>query len=82
MRTTLTLEPDVAAALERLQRDAGLTLKGAVNQALRLGLRAMEAPVTSRAPYRTPSTSLGKCLIGSLDDVAEALAMGEGEDFR
>ena len=82
MRTTLTLEPDVAAALERVQREAGLTLKGAVNEALRLGLKAMEAPAVSRAPYRTPSTSLGKCLIGSLDDVAEALAMGEGEDFR
>ena len=82
MRTTLTLEPDVAAALERVQRGAGLTLKGAVNEALRLGLKAMEAPAISRTPYRTPSTSLGKCLIGSLDDVAEALAMGEGEDFR
>ncbi len=82
MRTTLTLEPDVAAALERIQREAGLTLKGAVNHALRLGLQAMEAPEAARAPYRTPSTSLGRCLIGSLDDVAEALAMGEGEDFR
>ena len=81
MRTTLTLEPDVAAALERVQRGAGMTLKGAVNEALRLGLKAMEAPALSGVPYRTPSTSLGKCLIGSLDDVAEALAMGEGEDF-
>jgi hypothetical protein len=42
----------------------------------------MEEPVETRLPYRTPSASLGKCLLGSLDDVAEALAMGEGEAFR
>jgi hypothetical protein len=27
-------------------------------------------------------TDLGRCLIGSLDDVSEALAIGEGEDFQ
>lgn len=78
----MTLEPDVAAALERVQREEGLTLKGAVNKALRLGLQALESPETPRPPYRTPSTSLGRCLMGSLDDVAEALAIGEGENFR
>jgi hypothetical protein len=82
MRTTLTLDSDVAATLNRLRVQKGLTLKEAVNEALRLGLGAMEHPGTTRPPYRTPSTSLGNCLIGSLDDVSEALAMAEGEDFR
>jgi hypothetical protein len=82
MRTTLTLEPDVAATLKRVQNERGLTLKGAVNEALRRGLGVMEEPQATRAPYQTPSAFLGKCLIGSLDDVAEALAMGEGDAFR
>ncbi|MFH1764512.1 MAG: DUF2191 domain-containing protein [Gemmatimonadota bacterium] len=82
MRTTLTLDADVAATLKRVQAKEGLTLKEAVNEAMRRGLGAMEGPEAKRPPYRTPSTSLGKCLVGSVDDVAEALAMGEGEDFR
>ena len=82
MRTTLTLEPDVAATLQRVQAERGLTLKGAVNEALRRGLGVMEEPEATRVPYQTPSGNLGKCLIGSLDDVSEALSMGEGEAFR
>jgi len=38
MRTTLTLEPDVARRLKARMSAEGLTLKTAVNQALRAGL--------------------------------------------
>ncbi|MGH6634835.1 MAG: type II toxin-antitoxin system antitoxin VapB33 [bacterium] len=38
MRTTLTLEPDVAKLLETEMRRSGKTLKATVNEALRLGL--------------------------------------------
>ncbi len=72
----------MAATLKRVQAEGRLTLKEAVNEALRRGLGAMEEPVATRLPYRTPSASLGGCFLGSLDDVAEALAMGEGEAFR
>ena len=82
MRTTLTLEPDVAATLKRVQETKGLTLKAAVNEAMRRGLHAMEEPEATRAPYQTPADDLGKCFVGSLDDVAEALAYGEGDGFR
>lgn len=83
MRTTLTLDDDVAAQLEQLRAQSGRTLKEVVNDALRLGLHALDAPaVVDAAPYRTPSESLGGCVIGSLDDVAEALAAAEGEAFR
>jgi len=37
MRTTLTLEPDVALKLKRKMAEQKLTLKDAVNQALRVG---------------------------------------------
>ena len=40
MRTTLTLEPDVAKRLRMEMRRTGKSLKAAVNEALRLGLGA------------------------------------------
>jgi len=82
MRTTLSLDDDVAAAIERLRRERDATLKEIVNRAIRLGLPLLLKPPDREAPYETPSTSLGGCLIGSLDDVAHALALGEGQAFR
>ena len=82
MRTTLTLEPDVAALAQRMQKAHGCSFKALVNQALRQGLRGMETPSERSASYRTPSVDLGQCLVGSIDDVAEALAVAEGEGFR
>lgn len=38
MRTTVTLDDDVVAAIERLRREQGLGLSEAVNQLVRCGL--------------------------------------------
>jgi hypothetical protein len=81
MRTTLTLDDDVAARLEQLRKQHGSSFREIVNQALRRGLREMAAPPRPPRPYRTPSVDLGKCLVGSIDDVADVLAVAEGEDF-
>ena len=70
MRTTLTLDPDVTALAKRVQRERGQSFKAVVNEALRRGLRAMAAPSVQPAAYRTPAVDLGRCRIGSLDDVA------------
>ena len=78
MRTTLTLDADVAALLRRMQQTHGRSFKATVNDAL----RQMAAPSARPAPCRTPTADLGRCLLGSLDDVAEALAVAEGERFR
>lgn len=40
MRTTISLEPDVWAAVERLRRDRSLGLSTAVNELIRTGLTA------------------------------------------
>ncbi|MBI3684329.1 MAG: DUF2191 domain-containing protein [Acidobacteria bacterium] len=82
MRTTLTLDDDVSALLARFRRGRKAGLKQVVNEALRQGLRQMTAPPAPRRPYRTRPVSLGRCLIGSLDDVSETLAIAEGENFR
>ena len=82
MRTTLALEDDVAAQLQRLQKRRGLKLKDAVNQALRIGLTRIDSEATPAKPYQTPSMDLGRCLLANIDDIAEALALAEGEDHR
>jgi hypothetical protein len=83
MRTTLTLEDDVAVLLERVRKARKQGLKDAINEALRRGLAEMargEHP--PERPYRTPSVALGRCLVESIDDVAEVLAVAEGDDFK
>ena len=83
MRTTLSLDKDVAATLERVRRARKSSMKAVVNEALRHGLRRMAAPEkTPRKPFRTRTLSLGRCLVGSLDNVTEVLALAEGERFK
>jgi hypothetical protein len=78
MRTTLTLDEDVAAMLERLRKRREQSFKGLVNEALRRGLKQMDAPPKRREPLRTHSVDLGRCRLGSIDNVTEALAVAEG----
>ena len=82
MRTTLSIDDDVAALLQQMRDGRKGKLKELVNEALRVGLRQMTKPDKRPTQYQTPTVSLGKCLIGSLDDVAGALAASEGERFR
>jgi len=81
MRTTLTLDDDVARLLERAQKSRKASFKAVVNDALRQGLSHMTKPAAPRQPYRTPGRSLGCCLVGNVDDVADVLAIAEGERF-
>jgi len=82
MRTTLSLDDDVAALLGRVRQLRNAGLKEVVNDALRQGLQQMVQPQARRRAYRTPSVSLGRCLVNSLDDVAEVLALAEGDSFK
>ena len=52
MRTTVTLDKDVAAMLKRAQARRREPLKKIVNDALREGLARLEAPRRTGAPYR------------------------------
>jgi hypothetical protein len=82
VRTTLTLEKDVAAALERVRKARRASLKQVVNEALRQGLERMATPPAARRPaFRTQPLSLGPCLLGNVDNIAEVLAVAEGERF-
>ena len=79
MRTTLTLDDDLAAALERLRRTRDATLKDdLVNEALRRGLSDMGRRTKSRERVSTRVAELGRVRLVSIDNIVEALAIAEG----
>ncbi|MGA8428517.1 MAG: CopG family transcriptional regulator [Candidatus Sulfotelmatobacter sp.] len=82
MRTTLTVDDDVAAILERLRKDREVSLKELVNEALRRGLGEMTSRPKPRRGSRTRTVSLGGLRISSIDNIAEVLAVAEGENFK
>jgi hypothetical protein len=82
MRTTLTLDDDVAAALERVRRDRDASLKDVVNDALRRGLNDMTARRKRREFFRTRSVELGRLRLTGIDNIGESLAIAEGEAFK
>jgi hypothetical protein len=82
MRTTLTIDDDVAVELERLRRSRDVSLKQLVNDVLRRGLRDMGTRPKKREPFRTRPIEGVKALVDNVDDVAEALAYAEGDAFK
>lgn len=82
MRTTLTLDDDVAATLERLRRNRRIRLKELINEALRRGLKDMGTRRGPRERVRTRAVALGHLRISSIDSIGEALAIVEGENFK
>jgi hypothetical protein len=54
MRTTVTLDPDLAAKLRTIARERGISFKDALNSTLRRGLSP--DPPHARQPYRLPIT--------------------------
>lgn len=76
MRTTVTLDRDVAAAVERLRKERGVGVSEAVNSLARAGLTVK--PDTQ--PFRQRSLKLGLRI--DVTNVAEALETLEGPTAR
>ncbi|MGQ0680330.1 MAG: hypothetical protein ACT4OM_11875 [Actinomycetota bacterium] len=56
MRTTVTIDPDLAAKLKQIARERSLPFKVVLNNALRAGLTK---PLASKNEYRMPSRAMG-----------------------
>jgi hypothetical protein len=82
MRTTLTLDDDVAVSFELLRRGQRLSLKQLVNEALRRGLSDTGKRRRRREPVQTRAVTLGRMRVISTDNVAETLAIVEGKSFK
>jgi len=76
MRTTVTLDPDVAAKLKQTAREAGISFKEALNSTVRRGFERGEA---KPKPYRLPPPQRLEAKPGVNLDKALQLA-GELED--
>ncbi len=83
MRTTVSLDPDTQALVERSMAEHGLTFKQAVNDAIRAGL----TPARQRAHRYTVARALGPARVdltkalriaADLEDDALARRMAEG----
>lgn len=76
MRTTITFDSDVAAAIEQLRRERDVGVSEAVNELVRAGLVTRRP----RKAFRQRTYPLGAKL--DVSNVAEALELAEGPDYR
>jgi hypothetical protein len=82
MRTTLTLDDDVAAKLKAEVRRVGRPFREVVNETLREGLVARRGHAT-RTPFKINPRDLGDVRPGlSLDNVSDLIEQVEGPLHR
>lgn len=81
MRTTLTLDDDLAQRLQDISRERDAAFKQVVNEAIRMGIDQMDRPVKARERFRIVPLDLGRCLF-PIDDIEAALDYAEGDDRR
>jgi antitoxin component HigA of HigAB toxin-antitoxin module len=77
MRTTLTLDDDVAAAIERRRQKFHHSLKQEVNDLIRAGLTHVEQEQPEAPRFHIKPLPVGELLI-PIDDVSAALDAAEG----
>jgi plasmid stability protein len=81
VRTTLTLDDDVAAKLKSETRRSGKSFREVVNEVLRRGLAVRRSPSPQRFTVQT--RDLGRLRAGlSLDRIADLLEQVEGPLHR
>jgi hypothetical protein len=82
VRTTLTLDEDVAVKLKAVARRSGRAFRDVVNETLRRGLLTAR-PASPRQPFRVKARSLGGLRPGiDLDNIGELLERVEGPEHR
>jgi hypothetical protein len=82
MRTTLTLDDDIAARLQAEARRSGKPFKAVVNEYLRAGL-AQRRALKTVPPFRVEPRSIGGPLPGlSYDNIGALLDEVEGSGRR
>jgi hypothetical protein len=79
MRTTLTLDPDVALRLEQEMKSSGEGMKAVINRALRVGLGMTDKPVQP-ASFRVTPHDFGVRPGVDLDRMNQLVDELEGEE--
>jgi len=81
VRTTLTIDDDIAVLVQQEVRRSGGSFKGTVNRLLRLGLTAAPKPESSK-PFEVTAFPMGLKPGFSYDCIAELLDELEGPYHR
>ena len=82
MRTTLTLDEDVAAKLRAEARRSGRSFRDVVNDAIRRGLASRQV-ARAAGPFKVTARDLGPLRPGlDLDNIADLLERVEGPLHR
>jgi hypothetical protein len=81
VRTTITLDPDVAAKARKGAATLGLPFKQVINHALRIGLEEVLKPKPAKK-YVTKARPLSLRPGLSYDNIGELLAQAEGEGYQ
>jgi hypothetical protein len=81
VRTTLSIDDDIAGLVEHEMKRSGDSFKGTVNRLLRIGLTASREPETGKA-FEVTSFALGLRPGLSYDCIAELLDEAEGPYHR
>ena len=83
MRTTLTLDEDVAAKLKAKSRRLRRPFRVVVNETLRRGLTAQHTSDSQPARFNITARDLGLLRLGvSLDNMSELIEHAEGPFHR
>jgi hypothetical protein len=84
MRTTLTIDDDIAVRLAEIRAEDGERFKTLLNRVLRAGLASIREDAR-RAPARPFSTKTfpSRCLLpADMTSTHDMLAFAEGEDWK
>ena len=82
MRTTITLDDDVAVWIQKLAAKRKARPRDIINEALRQGLHTLEQPKKKKGEYKIQTSDVGRCLIENIDNIGEILPIVEGDDYK
>ncbi len=82
MRTTLTLDEDVAARLAEMQKRTGMSFKELVNQTLRQGLERQQTSLKKITGFKVKARPLGQIPGLQYSNIGELLEQLEGVRHR
>lgn len=80
MRSTLTIDPDVAALLKQLLKERGTSFKQIVNEALRRGISQLKKGPQTRKPFKVKPFNTR--LLIDVSSTSRALEIAEGENCK
>ena len=82
MRTTLTIDDDVAARLEEARKKTGMSFKEIVDQTLRKGLERQQVSSRKLPRFVVKPRAMGKMAGLNYANIGELLEQLEGVDHR